>query len=143
MSNHYLNILTYHKITWIEEKEMDIFTAVVHSGEQNIKKNMVVMKNIEMIEFLLVDLKYEWCDYYAVYLKNFMEEERMKTRDFLQLVRADQWLYAYRLAVLTDNVSDLEYLCMFNYDLMVYARLCYLFWAFGHSTILSKEVCGY
>jgi len=59
----------------------------------------VVMKNIEMIEFLLVELNYEWYDYYAVYLKNFTEEERMKIRDFLQLVRADQWLCAYRLAV--------------------------------------------
>jgi len=33
------------------------------------------------------------------------------------LVRADQWLHAYILAVLTDNVSNLEYLCMFNNDL--------------------------
>jgi len=41
----------------------------------------------------------------------------MKIRDFFQLVRADQWLSAYRLAILTDNVSNLEYLCMFNIDL--------------------------
>jgi len=70
-----------------------------------------------MIEFLLVELKYKWYDYYAVYLKSFTEEERMKIRDFLQLLRADQWLRAYRLAVLTENVSNLEYICMFNYDL--------------------------
>jgi len=77
----------------------------------------VVMKNIEMTEFLLVDLKYEWDEYYAVYLKNLTEEERIKIRDFLQLVRADHWLCAYRLAVSKDNVSNLEYLYMFNYDL--------------------------
>jgi len=65
----------------------------------------------------LVELKYKWYDYYAVYLKNFTEEERMKIRDFLQMKRADQWLYAYRLAVLTGNVSNLEYLCMVNSDL--------------------------
>jgi len=78
----------------------------------------LVVKNIEMIEFLLVDLKYEWYNYYAVYLKNYTEEERMKIRDFLQVVRGDQWLNAYRLAVSTDNINDLEYFCMFNYNLM-------------------------
>jgi len=71
-----------------------------------------------MIEVLLVDLRYEWYNYYAVYLKNYTEEERMKIRDFLQVVRGDQWLNAYRLAVSTDNINDLEYFCMFNYNLM-------------------------
>jgi len=119
-------------MTWIEENEMDIFTAVVYSDQDKLLEYhhspgnglpsdvaffAVVMKNIEMIEFLLVDLKYEWYDYYAVYLKNFTEEERMKIRDFFQLVRADQWLSAYRLPILTDNASKLEYLCMFNDDL--------------------------
>jgi len=119
-------------MTWIEETKMDIFTAIVyldhnklldfHSSPGNglpldVVFFALVMKNIEMIKFLLVDLKYEWYDYYAVYLKNFMEEERMKIRDFLQLVRADQWLCAYRLAILTDNINKLEYLCMFNYNL--------------------------
>jgi len=33
MSNHYLKILTYHKMTWIEENEMDILTAVVYSDQ--------------------------------------------------------------------------------------------------------------
>jgi len=71
-----------------------------------------------MIEFLLVDLKYEWYDYYANYLKNYMEEERMKIRDLLQVVRGDKCLNAYRLAISTDNQNELEYLCMFNYNLM-------------------------
>jgi len=143
-------------MTWIEENEMDIFTAVVYSDQDKLLEYncspgnglpldivffALVMKNIEMIEFLLVDLKYEWYDYYAVYLKNFMEEERMKIRDFFQLVRADQWLSAYRLAMLTDNVSNLEYLCMFDYDLTD-VRLCYFFWTFRHSTVLNKEVVG-
>jgi len=113
-------------MTWIEETEMDIFTAIVYSDQDKLLECHcsprnglpsdvvffdVVIKNIEMIEFILVELGY---DYYTVYLKKFKEEERMKIRDFLQLVRADQWLYPYRL---TDNVSNLEYLYIFNYDL--------------------------
>jgi len=83
----------------------------------------LVMKNIEMIEFLLVDLKYDLYDYYAVNLKNYTEEER---RDFLQAVdlknyteeeRGD-FLHAYRLAISTNNINELEHLCMFNYNLM-------------------------
>jgi len=80
-------------MTWIVETEMDIFTAIVyldydklidcHSFPGNgLPSDVVffalVVKNIEMIEFLLVDLKYEWYNYYAVYLKNYTEEERMK-----------------------------------------------------------------
>jgi hypothetical protein len=119
-------------MTWIEENEMDIFSAVVYSDHNRLLEYhnspgnglpsdvvffALVTKNIEMIEFLLLDLKYDWYDYYAIYLKNFTEEEKIKIRDFLQLKRADQWLYEYRYAVLTDNVSELEYLSMFNYDL--------------------------
>jgi len=93
-----------------------------HSPGNGLPLNVVffalVMKNIEMIDFLLVDFKYEWHDYYADYLKNYTEEERTKTRDILQVVRDDQWLNAYRLAISTDNINELEYLCMFNYDLM-------------------------
>jgi len=79
-------------MTWIEETEMDIFTAVAHSDQDKLLEyhhhhpgnglpsDVVffaeVMKNIEMIEFLLVELGYEWYDYYAVCLKNFTEEER-------------------------------------------------------------------
>jgi len=89
---------------------MDIFTAVVYSDHNKLLDYhcspgnglpsdvvffAVVMKNIEMIEFLLVDLKYEWYDYYAVYLKNYTEEEIMKIRDFLQVVKGEQWLNAY------------------------------------------------
>jgi len=36
MSNHYLNILTYHKMTWLEETKMDIFTAVVYSDHNKL-----------------------------------------------------------------------------------------------------------
>jgi len=36
------------------------------------------MKNIEMTEFLLAELKYKWYDNYTVYLKNFMEENEDK-----------------------------------------------------------------
>jgi len=134
MFNRYLKILTYHKMTWIEETEMDIFTAIVyldhdklldfHSSPGNglplgVVFFALVVKNIdmiEMIEFLLVDLKYEWYNYYADYLKNYTEE-RMKIRDILWVVRDDQWLNAYRLAISTDNINELEYLCMFNYNL--------------------------
>jgi len=70
----------------------------------------LVMKNIDMIEFLLVDLKYEWYYYYANYLENYMEEERMKIRDILRVVKDDQWLNAYRLAVSTDNIN--KYICV-------------------------------
>jgi len=116
-------------MTWLEETKMDTFTAIVysdhdklldyhHSPGNGLPSDVVffalVMKNIEMIEFLLVDLKYEWHDYYANYLKNYTEEERMKIRDILWVVRDDQWLNAYRLAVSTDNINELEYLCMFN-----------------------------
>jgi len=45
------------------------------------------------------------------YLKNYMEE-RMKIRDILWVVRDDQWLNAYRLAVSTDNINTLDYLGM-------------------------------
>jgi len=41
----------------------------------------------------------------------------MKIKDILRVVRDDQWLNAYRLAISTGNISKLEYLCMFNYDL--------------------------
>jgi len=96
-------------MAWIEETKMDIFTAIVyldhnkllefHSSPGNglpldVVLFALVVKNIEMIEFLLVDLKYEWYDYYANYLKNYMEEERMKIRDILWVVRDDQWLNA-------------------------------------------------
>jgi len=115
-------------MTWIEENKMDIFTAAVYSDQDKLLEFLspgnglhsdiiffaVVMKKIE---FLLVDLKNEWYDYYAVYLKNFTEEERMKIRDFFQLVRADQWLSANRLAISTDNLSNSENLCMSDYDL--------------------------
>jgi len=61
-------------MAWIEENEMDIFTAVVYSDQDKLLEYhcspgnglpsdivffALVMKNIEMIEFLLVDLKYE------------------------------------------------------------------------------------
>jgi len=76
-----------------------------------------------MIEFLLIDLKYIWYDYYANYLKNYTEEEIMKIRDILRVVRDDQWLNAKRLAISTDNIDKLEYLCMFNYNLMDDGRM--------------------
>jgi len=103
------------------------------------------MKNIDMIEFLLVDLKYEWYNYYANYLKNYTEEERMKIRDVLQVVRDDQWLNGYRLAISTNNKNELEYLCMFNYNLMDDGNLLEyaISWAFQRSMILSKKVYGY
>jgi len=77
---------------------IDIFNAMVHSDQDKLLEYhcspgnglpsdvvffAVVMKNIEMIEFLL---KYDWDEFY---LNNFKEEERMKIRDFLQLKRAD------------------------------------------------------
>jgi len=64
-------IITYHKMTWIEETKMHIFTAIVYSDHDKLldfhsspgnglPSDVVffalVVKNIDMIEFLLVDL---------------------------------------------------------------------------------------
>jgi len=98
-------------------KLLDFHSSPGNSLPWDVVFFALVMKNIDMIEFLLVDLKYECYDYYANYIKNYTEEERMKIRDILWVVRDDQWLNAYRLAVSTDNINKLEYLCMFNYNL--------------------------
>jgi len=68
---------------------MDIFTAIVYSDYDklidchsfpgnglplDVVFFALVVKNIDIIEFLLVDLKYEWYNCCAVYLKNYTEE---------------------------------------------------------------------
>jgi len=91
----------------------------------------------------LVDLKYEWYNYYANYLNNYTEEERMKIGDFLQVVRGDQWLNAYRLAVSTDNINELECLWMFNYNLMDDGRMLEYAISSGHFNAERQKVYGY
>jgi len=48
------------------------------------------------------------------------------------VVRGDQWLNAYRLAVSTDNINELEYFCMFNYNLMDDGRMLEYAISSGH-----------
>jgi len=90
-------------------------------------------------------LKYEWYDYYENQIQNFTEEEKMKIRDFLRLKREDQWLQEYRLAVSTDNISELEYLCMFNYDLTNDGQMIHYAVSSGHlasARFLLKRFMG-
>jgi len=147
-------------MTWIRSDEIEIYDAVKSSDYNKLMEYhispgnglpndviyfAVIVKNLEMIEFLLLDLKYEWYDYYADYLKNFTEEERMKIRDLLRLKREDQWLQEYRLAVSTDNISELEYLCMFNHDLTDDGQMIHYAVSSGHldsARFLLKRFVG-
>jgi len=62
-------------MTWIEEAEIDVITAIVYSDHNKLIEFhsspgnglpsdvvffALVVKNIDMVEFLLADLKYEW-----------------------------------------------------------------------------------
>jgi len=101
-------------MTWLEETEMDIFTALVYSDHNKLldyhhSPGNGLPLDVVFFALVMVDLKYEWYNYYANYPKNYMDEERMKIRDILRVVRDDQWLNAYRLAVSTDNINKLEY----------------------------------